>query len=83
MTGDVTELTIETFAQLNDPEHIRLSVSISGEEICLRPASGEPFRMSRSSFEGITDILTRHDAAREAAKSPQSGTGTGFWNLMV
>lgn len=83
MTGAVTELTVETFAQIHDPEHLRLSVSISGQEINLRPASGEPFRLSRSSFDGIAEVLARHDAATEAAGGAQSGTGTGLRNFIV
>jgi hypothetical protein len=66
------ELNVELFAQFRDPDHQRLSVILSEDQILLAPEGQARFPLCRASFDHIADLIRRHDAAIAAANALES-----------
>ncbi|WP_417514048.1 hypothetical protein [Minwuia sp.] len=54
---------VEVFAQIKDPDHERLSVTLSDGQITLQSADGPRLWFSRATFDQIAELVRQQDIA--------------------
>lgn len=59
----VRSAMLELFAEIDDAEHERLSVTLSDGQITLQVPDGPRFWFSRAAFDSLSDLIGRHDRA--------------------